>query len=725
MEPNNPHRTHQQKEAYKDKRADQEHRAQREQDMDDRHRLVDLQVYDQRPQKMPTMIPPEVYRPIYNYGPTGPYNQGPFQPYWMQPNNIPVIKNYKISTTGPMDAHENLAVLYEDILPTKKFPHSHNTVNERIAIYNFVRAVLIRNGDGEDISFEEDGDTHNLVRYIKFMDLNPYNNSDISLNPYKDLPKDMLIYRSCYPIRYDPDTGAVSCAKNSIGINVRIYKMSYGEYSINKNGEDLGVNRQTGGKYIDYDLWREVGYYEFIREEVIKKKLCPNFVAMYSYHIYENCKIDFEKLNQLRGIRENLYRYQAVPRGGDGIDMVPHDRTAYGIPNQVPVSTNVNMQRDTTAIDGNALLPLDFPTLPNIPNIPQFEIENLAGNAENVDIYNHPDAYSGRALVVLTESPNQTLYGWASRTYMSEGKIRRMISTGYHDDNVWYSILFQLMVAMYVMQIKGINFANFSIENNVYVKDISYNDKAVNFWKYVIDGFEYFIPNYGYVVMIDSNFKDVDEDLGRILGRHRQDGSIPDSRFKIRSNIYGRDGGYFYPNMSSEIFESFTNVFTPNAFSREFTNKGGNKPSQEVISFLNSIAADIRDGGDGWIGDYIKRHMKRFIHNRVGTKPTIDERAKIEDDIANNCRPGKIYAQMIGHDDFVYIVFGEYGENGHAYVFSKRNAYDTDIIIASIPADSLRECSKYEQLKQEYHPGFVNLAETELLETYIINGQVA
>jgi hypothetical protein len=698
----------------------------REQDMQEKNKMVDLQVYNSQPQKMPTMIAPEVYRPIYNYGPYGPHGQGPYHPYWMRPNDIPVIKNYKINTSGPLDKHENLAVLYEDILPTKKFPHTHNTVNERIAIYNFVRAVLIRNGDGENISFEEDGDAHNLVRYIKFMDLNPYNNSDITMNPYKDLPKDMLIYRSCYPIRYDPDTGAVSCARNSIGVNVRIYKMSYGEYSINKHGEDLGVSKQTGGRYIDYDLWREVGYYEFVREEIIKKKLCPNFTCMYSYHVYENCKIDFEKLNQLRGIRENQYRYQAVPRGGEGIDMVPQDRRL-GIPNQIPLNTNYQPQQDTTAIDGRTLMPLDFPTLPNIPNIPQFQVENLAGNAENVDLYDHPDAFSGRALVVLTESPNQTLYGWASRTYMSEGKIRRMISTGYHDDNVWYSILFQLMVAMYVMQIKEINFANFSMENNVYVKDISYNDKAVNFWKYAIDGFEYFIPNYGYVVMIDSNFKDVDEELGRILGRHRQDGGAQDSKFKIRSNIYGQDGGYRYANMDSEIFDSFAGVFTPNAFSREFTNKGGNKPSQEVIEFLSIITADVRDSGYGqnrniWIGDYIKRHMARFLHNRVGTKPTVDERTKIEDDIVKDCKPGKIYAQMVGHDNFVYVIFGEYDDNGRAFVITKQRPNSRGNIIASIPADSLRECTKYEQLKQDYRPGFVNLAETELLETYTING---
>ena len=54
--------------------------------------------------------------------------------------------------------------------------------------------------------------------------------------------------------------------------------------------------------------------------------------------------------------------------------------------------------------------------------------------------------------------------------------------------------------------IDSINNENFSLEDNIFVKDIYSNTEVLGYWKYIVDGISYYIPNYGYILLIDSNF---------------------------------------------------------------------------------------------------------------------------------------------------------------------------------------------------------------------------
>ena len=42
-------------------------------------------------------------------------------------------------------------------------------------------------------------------------------------------------------------------------------------------------SKQNQKNYLDYETWREIAYYEFINNQIIKTKICPNFVNMYGY----------------------------------------------------------------------------------------------------------------------------------------------------------------------------------------------------------------------------------------------------------------------------------------------------------------------------------------------------------------------------------------------------------------------------------------------------------
>lgn len=170
-------------------------------------------------------------------------------------------------------------------MPHKQFAPSYINLGERLSIYQFIRTSILSNVDGENISMTARSTNKCLLSYIKFGELNPYNSYKMSNNVYKGMPEGYLIYRTCYPIR-EYNNSAI-CAKDSTGINVRIYKMLEGSFLVNK------IDPKS---FIKYDEWREVSFYEYIRENIIKKKICPHFTLLYGYFIAEKCNIDFDQL---------------------------------------------------------------------------------------------------------------------------------------------------------------------------------------------------------------------------------------------------------------------------------------------------------------------------------------------------------------------------------------------------------------------------------------------
>lgn len=111
--------------------------------------------------------------------------------------------------------------------------------------------------------------------------------------------------------------------------------------------------------------------------------------------------------------------------------------------------------------------------------------------------------------VNLTESISQNIIKWASpvteTTNSNDVVITIMNNSGSKNLNTWKNVLFQLLIGMYFLIKDDIIFDNFSLAHNVYIKSI--NSGVYKYWKYIINGVEYFVPNNGILVMFDSNFK--------------------------------------------------------------------------------------------------------------------------------------------------------------------------------------------------------------------------
>jgi hypothetical protein len=91
-----------------------------------------------------------------------------------------------------------------------------------------------------------------------------------------------------------------------------------------------------------------------------------------------------------------------------------------------------------------------------------------------------------------------------------------MVGTGYHDPEVWKSVLFQLHQAVYILHQKGICLYDFSLEHNVFIKDTNYDNNNTGYWRYRMHGIDFFIPNYGAVLVLDTSFQDLSVDQKQI-----------------------------------------------------------------------------------------------------------------------------------------------------------------------------------------------------------------
>jgi hypothetical protein len=914
--------------------------------------LVDLQVYQQATQQKPpapTLPPlyvpataPGVYTPPQFYG----YNPGG---YYHPNTQIPIIKKYDIHVGGPVTDYGNIRTIYEDILPTKDFSNTYNTLGERVNLYQYIRSVYVKNYDGENIELDGSG-TNSLLSYLKFIELQPNNNLQMG-NPYKGLPQNLLLWRSCYPIRHQEAANTTVCAMNSIGMNIRIYGMTNDEYNIKVND---GRNSE------EFDLWRELYYYEYVRENIIKKTVSPNFILMYAYFINQDCKIDFSKFNGLRKENDgpdtkykiiidnntflidyddaerlqykqdkiinpdmmNLFREIAISKYGnsnpmafgeqmgggvdfdvlkvgssneDDIDNIIRNFKDYdiisfnnltgdkdeiknkiyqewmykkGIPqydiiitkmeytnthpkyavtlynknkltikskkiltdkldiylqnskdkhtdvkypyqiiifNQNLVFINAfneslsnivkkipdkiqksikdyrfiiayetdimisNIKIDSGIINKDAsiitndkdnddykLRIYDTSTIAeNIIHDKSYVIVNLElkqkdempkyidkdikiGSIRHAPSFDQPlpfigktidiseelkkyrnDNYSGKALVSLTEAPTHSMLSWACKTYKAEHNVYRMINTGYYKPEIWMSVLFQIFSALYVLQLHKISITELSLKDNIYIKDVKITSNVTSHWKYKIDGIDYYVPNYGYLVLIDSNYKDIDKPSGL----SRRNSTSEDIR-KIYAEFLldkdDKDRDTTIKKIEDHVYDSFRRIINPNEFSVNFTNNGCNKPPDSIIHLL-SRCYEYQDRAKS-IKNYIFKYMRCYMNNRIGTILKESEVKNILFTERNDFKRGDILVYEFIPKTYKFVLFVEQTITD-IVVLTKEFDRDKEreLEIAHVSSSLIYNYSIYEPIVQNYKPSESNLSEDQLLETYIIN----
>ena len=630
------------------------------------------------PATMPQEVYPSPYVPVPN--PYYPYAPNAAVPWSFTPNNIPVIKRYNISLGGPNGDTTRIANLYEDILPStgNVANNSFNTLKERMIIHRYIRSIFVKNGDGEEL-FINGGKNNtkleitNLLSHVKLLEINPYHFDRLTNNPYKTLPSNFVMYRSCYPVKMGKFNN-VECSKSSIGINVRIYLLSkFDEISFNTD------NRKYS------DIWRELDYYTHIRDEIIKTNISPNFVCLHSYYRTKNTGINFKKFRDLKlkvsdmktilkneQIREELFKKYIIESRIDRTLKTEEDKKK----NKEDITDEVNKEFDKNKLK------------------------------YNID--------SDNCLVLLTEATTQILYDWATKTYReNNGPIKKMIQSGYHDDKVWKSIVFQLLLSMLIMLEKDIIFTEFSIENNVYIKDLRTNDHNIGMWKYIYNGIEYFVPNYGYLLLIDSNFAEIRE----------YNNDTIEYKPRILSTKFGDDDKLIFNTWKKQIIK----IFDPSIFGHSFTNYGGTPPSEDFLNNLDNIKTEI-DNIDSidkcklLLNSNNSMNFFKMIHNRIGTIVKDNETNNILNQInLSDINYGSIVVKNIRTSLDIFVLLIDIIDD-EATIITTKSEIDNIInkdnimyITEKVPISNLR--NYYGNPEQLYEPG----KQYNILETYLIS----
>lgn len=654
---NSPYIPNEQKDIYREKMEQQGKTPDKSQP------LLNLQLYQQEKPKEKMDINTLVSNAALASPYIPPYSNIGVQPYMLPQigtNNINITKNYQINTIGPTDDHAKISYIYEDVMPAKTMNMTSKTLSERLTTYNYIRAILFSRGDGGCVNLDGKG-SDSLLSHIKFMDLNPYNTYKFSNNPYMGLPNGFLLYRSCYPIRHDPLTSSVSCARGSMGSNVRIYKLTDEEYN---------VNNIPGANMMMYNVWRDMVYYGYVREQIVKRKECPNFIIMYGYYLNDKSNINFDSLTSIKRSAEK------------------------------------NMIRQSTNIATNTMVANS--TSKTSPIMGSCDTNNLSQSSaqwNNTNIKNGQNNV-GKSLISITESPMYNIFNWASKIYQAEGNVRRMIHTGFHSDNVWYSILFQIMSALYSLQIHGIIFRNYSVEDNIYIKDISLHSNVTNYWKYKIDGIDYYIPNHGYIALVDSSYKDIG--LNNQRGdNHKMIGKIFEDSLPIN-------------DMMLKTFDQFRETFNSNIFSQSFIDFGGCKPSPEILRFLDKITNQASTDKKYDIGEYFHKNMRHYMNNRIGTYLKETEVSSIRKNDIKEFTRGTIVVHEESANTYRFVLFYEQKDGGLCRILTKDTNIN-EIIERDVQMSILYSYSKVEPIIQNFKINDSNMNEDELLETYIIN----
>ena len=686
--------------------------------------ILEQKLYDTSKQQSPPQqqFPPS-FIPLYNDH-SNPYSHIINQP--------PVQKVYNINMTGPIGKVATLNRLYEDILPGKigdTNAYSCSTIFNRQQLNNFVRNSIVDSCDGEPISITG---KNSLLSYIKMLDYNPY-----SLRRSDPLPKDYIIYRAGYPIRYDEVKRKISIAKESLGMNVRIYLMS--ELDVKCTKINNSINEDSS------DLWREVKYYKWVQHNILKSKVSPNFIAMYLYKIDVKTKINWKEVslsNKRNSPNETQYK---LLKNEQLINKKIKKSKPEPIMDSFFPSKTLNVLNpdkiNNANIMTNYILNNSVEIMDNLREIKPSKSTHVKQQIIQHD--NKKIDYSkssDKLLLILTEAPTYNIIKWASSDYKQTGAINKMIRNGFHTIDVWKVIIFQLVYVFAIFEKNKLFIENIKLEKNIFIKDLNVDYTSMGSWIYKIKNIDYYIPNYGYILMFDSNYSDINTDI--IDNKNK--------KYKINcESLYGPNN-HKNEDIIKNIHKQFIKIIDPDNIKELLKLQNSPEIDTEIIELLSGLQDAIRNieylpvdtptpSADTpttpttptapttpttqkikSITDLFIIYFPHLIHNRIGT---LLNKSEVELKISFNNKDIRSGNLIIYEERRVLYKWGIYiGENelnSTIEILIKKEGSNSHEHIHVFPGSGIYLFPKTEKI--QFKVGLQNFKFDEIYETYNID----
>lgn len=516
-------------------------------------------------------------------------NYFPYAVPLQKPNEIPLQKIYNINLGNPSVRHSALNAIYEDAMPGDPYVYTMATIYERIQVADTMRNSINRkSNDGGEMTLQIG--PNSLLEYISMLEFNPYS---IGGNPYRNIPPGFLLYSGAYPVRYNTEKGRVEIAKHSLGVNVRIYK-----------GHD-GFDTNS----LIYNETRELEYYKYITDNIIKRKVCPNFVALLFWRIDKVSRIDYAEVNSI-------------------------------ISRHNPDFMDKYKKNDAEIRDNYKAVIAELDTHYK-------EAYKTRKGADGTPLITDPQT----SLLVITEAPTSNIIEWASPIIQKSGAVYTTTSTGFHTTDVWKSVLFQLAFAMAVLQENEIDIDDFSLENNVFVKDLYSNPSNVGYWVYSIDGVEYYVPNYGHLVLIDS--------------RYTGDRVYKIESTKINPSSFGK------ATIRDNVFDAFQSIFNSNTFI-DMTKKYDMLEPRDLDNIFNAVNINSSNS----IVSTIINQFPEYLHNRIGTMLERQEKDHITPMTIPQFKKGNLIAYQHRYEEYKWgLYLGPDAVNKHTIFVKDGDIY--------------------------------------------------
>jgi hypothetical protein len=663
------------------------------------HPILDLKLYPEKKGR-PPLADKQAALPIEPIALTTPFFPPQFQNQlsnFMKNFYTPFIyKDYHINIGGPNADHIKASMVYEDALPPANIYTSYKSLKERNNLCKYIRGTFIQIEEGENIDFE--GGPDSLNSRIKLIELNPYNTNNFSNNPYKGLPKDLLIYSSCYPIQYDKAGATVQCQKNCTGLNLRIYRLKIEEAILIKEE----IKRNLLFDVTQNDPKKNETIRDFInilkKDELSKEAKLEEIIKIVKNELDDN--IEDKILNQSITIKNAIENLQGEA-----------EQEAQNIFNFFDTKLNTKLGKVVSKKNFNVWREVEYYryirdyinrdlTTPNFVQSYCYFVDNKSQlsflkNGFNDFEENFKDIYSNKTIILLTESPSSNIFTWCSDVYQSENNIKKQVYRGFKDDNEWSSVIAQILISFYVMDKYNFTFSDMKLNSNFYIKDISATRESVQYWKYTVNFIDYYVPNYGSLVLVDSDYRDLDTKF----------------KYKIISEFFEDDKD----DIKNMIRANAKECLSLNNFGQEFKNKGGVRPSEDIMMLLTNITKDL-DNNETF-EKIIQNNFLKYVHNRIGTSIRDPEfRYIIKSDI-RPFRKGNLVIYESRYQNYEILLYLNNNEESECQCVTKEKG---NIIIKNFPKDLLYHYSDAEIIRQDIKVGEPSLNLDYIIENYVI-----
>ena len=211
---------------------------------------------------------------------------------------------------------------------------------------------------------------------------------------------------------------------------------------------------------------------------------------------------------------------------------------------------------------------------------------------------------------------------------------------------MWISIFFQMFVVFYIMILKKFTFDNMEFDRNFYIKFTNNLHAGNQFYIYDIDGIEYFCPDYGYLLLFDSDFHN-NPNLKPAPPTPPVAGTPPPSKDEISPSNNGNkiiiekyNGVENLEDVYKKIKENGMNIFNHSivfSATKTATNNtvepGNTAKSKmtEILQFFNNFNENLdKNAMKTYFENGFLEIFQDYLNNRIGSTISMDESKQIK-----------------------------------------------------------------------------------------------